>query len=49
MAIAEFPNDETVAQVTLAGASEGYVRGETLLAFTEGESRKIVRSLPQAA
>jgi uncharacterized protein with GYD domain len=47
MAIAEFPNDETVAKVTLAGASQGYVRSETLRAFAEGEIRKIVGSLPK--
>ena len=44
--IAEFPDDETVARAGLAGASQGYVRGETLRAFTEEEYRKIVGSLP---
>ena len=44
--IAEFPDDETVARAGLAGASQGYVRSETLRAFTEEEYRKIVGSLP---
>jgi uncharacterized protein with GYD domain len=44
--IAEFPDDETVARTALTGASQGFVRGETLRAFNEGEYRKIVASLP---
>ena len=44
--IAEFPDDETVARGGLASASQGYVRSETLRAFTEEEYRKIAGSLP---
>jgi uncharacterized protein with GYD domain len=44
--IAEFPDDETAARAGLAWASQGFVRGETLRAFNEGEYRKIVASLP---
>jgi uncharacterized protein with GYD domain len=43
---AEFPGDETVARFPLAGGSQGYVRSETLRAFSEDEYRKIVASLP---
>jgi len=46
IAIAEFPDDETVARSALAGGSQGYVRSETLRAFSEDEYRKIVASLP---
>lgn len=46
MTIAEFPDDETVARSALAGGSQGFVRGETLRAFTEEEYRKIIASLP---
>lgn len=44
--IAEFPNDEAGLKVNLAGAMQGYVRSETLRAFTEEEFRKVVASLP---
>jgi len=44
--IAEFPDDETAARVGLAGASQGFVRSETLRAFNEGEYRKIIAGLP---
>ncbi len=44
--IAEFPNDEGIAKVALAGGSQGFIRTETLRAFTEEEYRSIVRSLP---
>jgi uncharacterized protein with GYD domain len=44
--IAEFPDDATVARAGLAGASQGFVRAETLRAFTEEEYRKIIASLP---
>ena len=37
VAIAEFPDDETGLRVNLAGAMQGYVRGETLRAFIEEE------------
>ena len=46
VAIAEFPNDEAVARLSLATASQGSIRGETLRAFTEEEYRKIIASLP---
>lgn len=44
--IAEFPNDEAAARLSLATASLGNVRGETLRAFTEEEYRKLIGSLP---
>ena len=44
--IAEFPDDETAARAGLTGASQGFVRSETLRAFNEQEYRKIVASLP---
>lgn len=43
--ITEFPNDEAGLKVNLAGAMQGYVRGETLRAFTEEEFRKVVGSV----
>ena len=46
VAISELPNDEAMAKFALAGASQGYVRSETLKAFTEDEYRKIIASLP---
>ena len=46
VAIGEFPNDEVGLRVGLAGAMQGYVRGETLRAFTEEEFRKAVAALP---
>ena len=46
VAIGEFPGDEAgLLRVNLAGAMQGYVRGETLRAFTEEEFRKAVASL----
>jgi len=44
--ISEAPNDEAFAANTLAIASTGAIRTETLKAFTEAEYRKIVASLP---
>lgn len=44
--ISEFPNDEALAKVALGGASQGYIRTETLRAFSEEEYRKILTSLP---
>jgi uncharacterized protein with GYD domain len=44
--ISEFPSDEAMAAMALAGGSQGYVRSETLKAFTEDEYRKIIASLP---
>jgi uncharacterized protein with GYD domain len=46
VAIAEFPDDETMAKATLAGGTQGFVRSETLRAFTEDEYRKIIAGLP---
>jgi len=44
--IAEAPNDETIAKVSLGLAAKGNVRTRTMRAFTEDEFRKIVGSLP---
>lgn len=44
--IAEFPNDEAAARLSLATGSLGNVRGETMRAFTEEEYRKLIASLP---
>ena len=44
--IAEFPDDQTAARAGLSGGSQGFVRSETLRAFTEEEYRKIIGSLP---
>jgi uncharacterized protein with GYD domain len=46
VAIAEAPDDETVARFGLALASLGNVRTETLRAFTEDEFRTLVADLP---
>jgi len=47
VAIGEFPGDEAgLLRVNLAGAMQGYVRSETMRAFTEEEFRKAVSSLP---
>lgn len=43
--ISEFPDDETGLRIGLAGAMQGYVRGETLRAFTEEEFRKVISSI----
>ena len=45
VAIGEFPDDETALRINLAGAMQGFVRGETLRAFTEEEFRKAIASL----
>ena len=44
--VAEAPDDETVAKLTLAIGSAGAIRTETLRAFPEGEYRKIIAALP---
>ena len=44
--ISEFPTDEAIAKVALAGSSQGFIRSETARAFTEHEYRSIVASLP---
>jgi uncharacterized protein with GYD domain len=46
VAVVEFPNDEAGLKVNLAGALQGYIRSETLRAFTEEEFRKVIGSLP---
>jgi len=45
VAISEAPDDATVAKLALGNASMGFVRTETLRAFTEDEYRKIAGSL----
>jgi len=44
--VAEAPDDETVAKLTLAISSAGAIRTETLRAFPEEEYRKIIAALP---
>jgi len=44
--VAEGPDDETAAKLSLAIGSTGAVRTETLRAFTEDEYRKIIAALP---
>ncbi len=46
VAVAEAPDDETVAKLTLAISSAGALRTETLRAFPEEEYRKIIAALP---
>jgi uncharacterized protein with GYD domain len=46
VAIVEAPNDETMARLALAGGSQGFLRTETLRAFTDEEYRRIIASLP---
>lgn len=46
VAIVEAPNDETMARLVLAGASQGFLRTETMRAFTPEEADKITASLP---
>ena len=45
VALAEAPNDETVAKLALRTAAMGNVRTETLRAFNEDEYRRIVPSI----
>ena len=44
--IADLPNDEAVAKFALSSASQGFVRTETMRAFTEEEYRRIISGLP---
>ena len=44
--VAEAPDDETVAKLTLAISAAGALRTETLRAFPEEEYRKIIAALP---
>jgi len=46
VAISEAPDDATVATLPLSTAAMGFVRTETLRAFTEDEYRTIVAALP---
>jgi uncharacterized protein with GYD domain len=46
VAIAEAPDDATMAKLALGGGSQGFVRTETMRAFTEDEFKKIIASLP---
>ena len=46
VAISEAPDDETAARMSLSIAGSGAVQTETLRAFSEGEYRKIMASLP---
>jgi uncharacterized protein with GYD domain len=46
VAVSEVPDDETAAKLSLAIASRGNSRTETLRAFTEEEYRRIVSDLP---
>ncbi len=43
--VAEAPDDEAVARITLALGALGNVRTETLRVFNEGEYRKIIGSI----
>jgi uncharacterized protein with GYD domain len=44
--VADAPNDETMATLSLLLGSKGNIRTRTLRAFSETEYRKIVSSLP---
>jgi uncharacterized protein with GYD domain len=44
--ISEAPDDETATKFALTTAARGYVRTETLRAYTEEEYKKIIASLP---
>lgn len=46
VAIAEAPDDATIAKLALGGGSQGFLRTETMRAFSEEECRKIIASLP---
>lgn len=45
VSIGEAPNDETMAKALLALGSQGNVQTETLKAFTEDETKKIIGDL----
>ena len=44
--VSEAPNDETAAKLALALGMMGYVRSETMRAFTEAEYRDIIADMP---
>lgn len=43
--VSDAPNDETAARIALSVGRQGNVRTQTMRAFTEGEYRKLVRSV----
>jgi uncharacterized protein with GYD domain len=45
IAIAEVPDDETVAKLALAIGNAGYVQSQTFRVFNEDEYRKIIDAL----
>jgi uncharacterized protein with GYD domain len=44
--ISEAPDDETATKFALATGARGFVRTETLRAYTEEEYRRIIAALP---
>ena len=46
VAVAEAPDDETMARIILAATAHGAIRSETMRAFDEDEYRKIISALP---
>ena len=46
LAVAEAPDDATLAKALLSTTSQGSIMTETLRAFTEEEYREIVAGLP---
>jgi uncharacterized protein with GYD domain len=46
VAITEFPDAKTMAKAALAGSAQGFVRSETLRAFSEDDYRQIIEELP---
>jgi uncharacterized protein with GYD domain len=44
--ISEAPDDETAARLALSISSMGYVRSETMRAFSEAEYRDLIAGLP---
>jgi uncharacterized protein with GYD domain len=47
--LVEAPDDETMATFALAGAMSGSLHIETMRAFTEAESDKLLKSLPDTS
>ena len=46
MCIAEGPDDETMARISLQISGQGNVKGETLRAFTEEQTIKLISQIP---
>ena len=46
LVIAAAPDVETAAKIVLSLGAQGNIRTETFTAFTEGEFRKVIASLP---